>query len=366
MLSVYNTSLWEEMASGGNMCHQSDDQNRRKEGRHFALVFALLILLVLILAAANLMTGSVPLTLPQILDALCGKGDASSAAILFDLRLPRLLSAMILGGALAVSGYLLQTFFNNPLAGPFVLGVSSGAKLLVAIALIVALEHGLLLNSWGMIGAAFLGSTLSMLFLLVVSGFSSASSVLIISGVLIGYFCSAVTEIFLTFSKDTNIVSLHTWSQGSFSGISWSNVAVMSIVAVCAGVFCVLLAKPMEAWQMGEAYAMNLGVNISALRLGLILLSSLLSACVTAFAGPVAFVGIAVPHLMRSLLKSARVLLLLPACFLGGSVFCLFADLIARNLFAPTELSISVVTSVLGAPVVILIMLRRQERRRDR
>jgi iron complex transport system permease protein len=122
----------------------------------------------------------------------------------------------------------------------------------------------------------------------------------------------------------------------------------------------------MEAWQMGEAYAMNLGVNIRALRLGLILLSSLLSACVTAFAGPVAFVGIAVPHLMRSLLKSARVLLLLPACFLGGSVFCLFADLIARNLFAPTELSISVVTSVLGAPVVILIMLRRQERRRDR
>lgn len=338
--------------------------SRRTRKVRFGGMYVLLALLVLVLAIANLMTGSVALSFPQILQTVIGRGDASSAAILFDLRLPRLLSALILGGALSVSGYLLQTFFNNPLAGPFVLGISSGAKLLVAIAMILALERGLMLNSWGMIGAAFTGSMLSMLFLLLVSGFSSGAAVLVISGVLIGYFCNAVCEIFITFAKDSNIVSLHTWSQGSFSGITWQNVAVMSVVCASSVFCCALLAKPMGVWQMGEAYAVNLGVNVRALRICMILISSLLSACVTAFAGPVAFVGIAVPHLMRSMLKTSRPGYLIPACFLGGSAFCLLSDLIARNLFAPTELSISVVTSVLGAPVVIMMMIKRQERRR--
>ncbi len=328
-------------------------------------VYVLLAILVLVLAILNLRMGSVPMSLPEMFRALCGRGDASLRSILFDLRLPRLMSALILGGALSVSGYLLQTYFNNPLAGPFVLGISSGAKLMVAIVMILALNRGLLLNSWGMIGSAFLGAMISMGFILLVSGFSTGPTVLIISGVLVGYFCNAVTELFITFAKDTNIVNLHTWSQGSFSGITWQNVAVMGIVTAAALLCCVFLAKPMGVWQMGEAYAVNLGVNVRALRIAMILLSSLLSACVSAFAGPVAFVGIAVPHLMRSLLKTSRVPLLLPACFLGGSAFCLLSDLIARNLFAPTELSISVVTSVLGAPVVIVIMLRRQGRRRS-
>lgn len=329
------------------------------------LVYGLLALLVLALAIANLAVGSVSMPVREIIQTLTGSGDPVNASILFDLRLPRLLSAMILGGALSVSGYLLQTYFNNPLAGPFVLGISSGAKLVVAIVMILALDRGILLNSWGMIGAAFLGAMLSMGFILLVSGMSSSPAVLIISGVLIGYFCNAVTELFITFAKDSNIVNLHTWSQGSFSGITWQNVLVMSIVSAAALFFCAFLAKPMGAWQMGEAYALNLGVNVRALRFFMIFLSSLLSACVSAFAGPVAFVGIAVPHLMRSLLKTSRVPWLLPACFLGGSAFCLLSDLIARNLFAPTELSISVVTSVLGAPVVIMIMLRRQGRRQS-
>ncbi len=337
-------------------------------GRHIlrpGLVYVFLVLLVFLLAVANLATGSVSMPVGEIFQTLAGSGDATNTSILFDLRMPRLLSAMILGGALSVSGYLLQTFFNNPLAGPFVLGISSGAKLVVAIVMILMLERGILINSWGMIGAAFLGATVSMGFILLVSGISSSPTVLIISGVLIGYFCNAVTELFITFAKDTNIVNLHTWSQGSFSGITWQNVIVMSIVTAAALFFCAFLAKPMGAWQMGETYALNLGVNVRVLRFSMIFLSSLLSACVSAFAGPVAFVGIAVPHLMRSLLKTSRVGQLLPACFLGGSAFCLLSDLIARNLFAPTELSISVVTSVLGAPVVIMIMLRRQGRRQS-
>ena len=144
--------------------------------------------------------------------------------------------------------------------------------------------------------------------------------------------------------------------------MSWGNVKVMAIVVLLTMVIVFFMSKPIGAYQLGEVYAQNMGVNIKLFRIGLILLSSILSACVTAFAGPISFVGIAVPHIVKSLLKTARPLLVIPACFLGGAVFCLFCDLIARTVFAPTELSISSVTAVFGAPDVIYIMIRRQKR----
>lgn len=147
-----------------------------------------------------------------------------------------------------------------------------------------------------------------------------------------------------------------------FQEWSWGNVKVMAIVVLLTMVIVFFMSKPIGAYQLGEVYAQNMGVNIKLFRIGLILLSSILSACVTAFAGPISFVGIAVPHIVKSLLKTARPLLVIPACFLGGAVFCLFCDLIARTVFAPTELSISSVTAVFGAPVVIYIMIRRQKR----
>jgi iron complex transport system permease protein len=143
--------------------------------------------------------------------------------------------------------------------------------------------------------------------------------------------------------------------------MTWGNVTVMAAVVGIAMVIAVLMSKPISAYQLGEVYAQNLGINIKAFRVALILLSSILSACVTAFAGPVSFVGIAVPHLVKSLMKTAKPILVIPACFLGGAVFCLFSDLIARTVFAPTELSISSVTAIFGAPVVIYIMIRRQK-----
>ena len=144
--------------------------------------------------------------------------------------------------------------------------------------------------------------------------------------------------------------------------MSWGNVQVMAVVVLITMVIVFFMSKPIGAYPLGEVYAQNMGVNIKLFRIGLILLSSILSACVTAFAGPISFVGIAVPHIVKSLLKTARPLLVIPACFLGGAVFCLFCDLIARTVFAPTELSISSVTAVFGAPVVIYIMIRRQQR----
>ncbi|MCR5639797.1 MAG: iron ABC transporter permease [Lachnospiraceae bacterium] len=319
----------------------------------YVLVFALLAALLVALCLLNLMVGSVSVDVHS----------ETARRILFDIRLPRLMAALVLGGALSVAGFLLQTFFNNPLAGPFVLGISSGAKLMVAMVMIFALDAGIILNSWGLIVAAFVGAMLSMGFVLMISSRTKTMGILIICGIMVGYFCSAITELFVTFAKDTNIVNLHNWSQGSFAGISWNNVAVMSIVVALAMASTILLAKPMSAYQLGEAYARNLGVNVGRLRLYLILISSLLAACVTAFAGPIAFVGIAVPQLLKRVLKSQQPGWMIPACFLGGSVFCLLADLMARVLFAPTELSISVVTSVLGAPIVIWVMIKKQGQR---
>ncbi|HBI63671.1 MAG TPA: iron ABC transporter permease [Clostridiales bacterium] len=325
--------------------------------------YGLLLALLCVLLVCNLNAGSVPLPAGRVVRILLGQPD-ENAAIIRDIRLPRLLAAAILGGALSVSGFLLQTFFANPIAGPFVLGISSGAKLVVALVLIAALEHGLVLHSAALILAAFAGSMISMGFILLISGRVRKMSLLIICGVMIGYICSAVTDFVVTFADDSNIVNLHNWSMGSFSGISWGNVGTLSAVVFAVLLLTVLLSKPMGAYQLGEVYAQNVGVNIRRFRFALIVLSSILSACVTAFAGPISFVGIAVPHLVKSLFRTAKPLIILPASFLGGAVFCLFCDLIARTLFAPTELSISSVTAVFGAPVVIWMMLHRDSRQR--
>ena len=188
-------------------------------------------------------------------------------------------------------------------------------------------------------------------------------SILVICGVMIGYICSAITEFVVAFAQDSSIVNLHNWSQGSFSGVTWANVQAAALVVLPALAASFLLSKPMAAYQMGEAYARSVGVNVKPFSAALVLLSSLLAACVTAFAGPISFVGIAVPHLVKQLLGSAKPLHVLPGCCLGGAAFCLFCDLLARSLFAPTELSISSVTAVFGAPVVIWLLVRRNSER---
>ena len=336
-----------------------------KEQRRIRYLVSFLILTVLlcVLFLWNMNSGSVDLSVGEIWNIITtGPSEATSSNIIWNIRLPRILAAMILGGALSVSGFLLQTFFANPIAGPFVLGISSGAKLVVSLAMILLLSVGKTISSAQMILAAFVGAMISMGFVLLVSKKVNKMSMLVICGVMIGYICSAVTDFVLTFAEDSNIVNLHNWSQGSFSGMSWDNVKVMSIVVLITLLITFLMSKPISAYQMGEVYAQNMGVNIKMFRMALILLSSILSACVIAFAGPISFVGIAVPHLVKSMMKTAKPILIIPACFLGGAVFCLFCDLIARTIFAPIELSISSVTAIFGAPIVIYMMVRRQGR----
>ncbi len=297
----------------------------------------------------------------EIFQILLGhSGNGTTYGILWKVRFPRMIAAILLGGALSLSGFLLQTFFNNPIAGPFVLGISSGAKLVVAFIMVLALSQAKTVYSIVLVIAAFIGSMLSMGFVLLMSQIVRQSSMLIVSGVMIGYICSAITDFIVTFADDASIVNLHNWSLGSFSGTAWSDIKVIAVVVITASVFVFLLSKPIGAYQLGESYAQNMGVNIKIFRILIVILSSLLSACVTAFAGPVSFVGIAVPHLVKSFLKTAKPLIVIPMCFLGGAIFCLGCDLAARTIFAPVELSISSVTALIGAPIVIGILLQKK------
>ena len=328
------------------------------------LVFTVLAVCFCVITVLNINTGNVQITLPEIVKILfCHEGDAVAMNIIWKIRLPRVLMAAILGGALSLSGFLLQTFFSNPIAGPFVLGISSGAKMVVALTMIVFLKYYRAISSYTLIFAAFVGALISTGFILLMSGKLNHMATLLVAGIMIGYICSAITDFVVTFADDSDIVNLHGWSQGSFSGMNWSNVKVAVLLVGVTLLLTFLLSKPIGAYQLGEAYAQSMGVNIRWFRVALILLSSVFSACVTAFAGPISFLGIAVPYLVKQALHTAKPLIVIPGTFLGGAVFCMICDLIARMAFAPTELNISTVTSIFGAPVVIFMMLHRQKER---
>ena len=315
---------------------------------YLALTAALLALFML-----NIFCGSTALSPKDILSTIFSAGNnALAQKIIFGLRLPRAAMVVLLGAALSVAGYLLQTFFANPIAGPFVMGVSGGAKLAVALTMVVLLNHGLFTSSLTLILASFVGAMVAMGFVLAVSQRVKRAGVLVICGVMISYICSAVTDVVVAFAQDSNIVNLHNWSMGSFSGMTWENVLTAALIVLPCLAFSFMLSKPMAAYQMGEAYAQSVGVSVRPFSVALVLLSSLLAACV----------GIAVPHLVKRTLRSAKPLHVLPGCVLGGAAFCLLCDLIARSIFAPTELSVSSVTAIFGAPVVILLLVRKQRR----
>ncbi len=335
-----------------------------RENRKYRYIaaFILLILCTVFFFILNVCIGSVTIALSDIVGTLTGRvSNETFTRILWDIRLPRAVAVLILGGALALAGYLLQTFFGNPIAGPFVLGISSGAKMVVALMMVFLMGRSVRVTSADMILGAFIGAMVSMGFVLLMSRRVNSMSMLVVSGVMIGYICSAITELVVTFANDADIVNLHNWSRGSFSGMTWENVKVMSVVVAVVFIAVFLMSKPLGAYQMGDAYARNVGVNLRLLRVCIVIFSSILSACIVAFAGPISFVGIAVPHLVKKLLNSTEPIRMIPACFLGGSVFCLFCDLLARMMLAPTELSISTVTAVFGAPVVLWIITKRKK-----
>ena len=326
-----------------------------------AICFVLLGLLILTLIVVNICVGSVSIEPGEIWNII-KNGDHESVAgrILLDIRLPRVVETMFLGGGLALSGYLLQSFFSNPIAGPYILGISSGAKLVVALLMVASMNAGFVMSSWMMVIAAFVGSLMATGLVIGASAKVRSMSILIVCGVMIGYICSAVTELVVAFADDSNIVNLHNWSQGTFSAAAREDAYYYIPIVTACLVASLMLGKAIEAYGFGENYAITVGIRVKRFRILLILVSSVLSATVTAFAGPVSFVGIAMPHVARTLLRSTKPRVVIPASFLLGSGFCLLSDLLARSLFAPTELSISTVTAVFGAPIVISMLLRRR------
>lgn len=338
-------------------------ENFKRRSR-YTVVFLGLLAAFFVIIVLNINTGNVHISVPKILRILFMRdGDAVEYSIIWKIRLPRILMAAILGGALSLSGFLLQTFFSNPIAGPFVLGISSGAKMVVALAMIIFLKHIGHFSSGVLVLAAFIGSLLSTGFILLMSRKIQHMASLLVGGIMIGYICSAVTDFVVTFADDSDIVNLHGWSLGSFSGSSWSNIRVAAVIVAVAAVWTFLLSKPIGAYQLGEHYAQSMGVNIQLFRILIILLSSILSACVTAFAGPISFVGIAVPFLTRKAFGTSKPIVIIPGTFFAGAVFCMSCDLIARMALAPVELNISTVTSIVGAPIVIYMMVKREKGR---
>ena len=329
-----------------------------KQILRYQLVYVLLVILLVAAVIFNINTGNINISPIRIFRIIFLKDYVGTPEynIIWKIRLPRLCMAAILGGALSLSGFLLQTFFRNPIAGPFVLGISSGAKMFVAITMIFLLKYVSGMPLWAQIAAAFIGSLFAMLYVLLFANKVKSMSMLLVVGIMISYICSAITDLCITFANDSDIANLTHWAMGSFSGSSWTAVKLAAIV-----VFPTLFSKPINAYLLGEGYAQSMGINIRFFRVCIVMLSSMLSACVTALAGPISFVGIAVPHITRLSLKTTKPLVTIPAIFLCGSVFCMFCDLIARTIFSPSELAIGTVTAVFGAPVVIWLMVKQKK-----
>jgi len=332
-----------------------------KQATRYQIVFALLLFGLFAALVLNINTGTVNISPLEILRILFNPSDSSvEGVIIWRIRLPRLLTAALFGGALSVSGFLLQTFFRNPIAGPFVLGISSGARMFVGFTMIFMLDRFSTVPTYSIVIASFLGSLASMVFVLLLSQKVRNMAMLIVIGIMIGNIASAFTDLFIAFAIDTQIANLTMWGMGSFSASRWDELGVAAVIILPAFFATFALSKPISAFALGEGYAKSMGVNIKLFRVLLILLSSLLAAVVTAFAGPISFVGIAVPHLTRLLFKTNKPVIIIPGSFLCGAVFCMICDLIARTIFSPRELAIGTVTAFIGAPIVIWLMVRRK------
>ncbi len=328
-----------------------------------------IILLGLVLFLLNLFIGSVTVPFGDILKVLLKENtDNTLSVIIFDYRLPQALTALLAGAALAVSGLLMQTLFRNPLADPSMLGISSGASLGVGLViLLTGAISGAAVSSfgwWSTIGvslAAFIGAVIVLFIMLAFSSRMKNMTTLIIIGLMIAYLAGSITDILKFFSLKEDIHAFVIWGMGSFSGVGTSKMGIFSI-SIIIGLFATFfLSKNLNILLLGEMYAENLGLNIKRNNVIIILISGYLTAIVTAYCGPIAFVGLAMPHIARFLFKSSDHRLLIPATMLIGMDMTLFCNLIARMPGFDGNLPINAVTAFIGAPVVIAVIMKSRK-----
>ncbi|MBR6116704.1 MAG: iron ABC transporter permease [Paludibacteraceae bacterium] len=320
------------------------------------LFFILSSFLTVILFGLDLCSGSIWINLPDVLGG--GSADSIEHTILLNLRLPKAIVAVLAGAALSVSGLMMQTLFRNPLAGPYILGVSSGASLGVAFVTMCSV-----MLAWtpfvhlGAVAAAILGSTAVLLLVMAVSRRVQSNVSLLIVGMMFGSIAGALVSLMQNFANPDALKLFIVWTLGSLESVGWTDMPLMAGIVVLGLVCAVLLMKPLNGLLLGEDYARGLGIDVRRTRLGIVLATGLLAGGVTAFCGPIAFVGVAVPHIARGMLRSSNHRLTLPASALIGANLVLVCDILASLFTYP--LPVSTVSALFGAPVIIWIILKK-------
>lgn len=332
--------------------------------RKFGFQFLLLFGLLLVIGLVNLSLGSVTIPFKETFKALFGQAlqNSSWEYIIYNYRMPKAVTAILVGGGLSLSGLLMQTLFRNPLAGPFVLGISSGASLGAAILLMgSSILGGFLLDDYSLVVAASSGSFLVLLIVMLVANRVRDTMTLLIIGLMFGSITSALVSVMAYFSDAEQLQRFIFWSYGSVGNLSWNQNLILAIVVVLGTVLTVLSIKSLNAFLLGENYAQSLGVSAKKSKMLIIIATGLLAGSVTAFAGPIAFVGLAVPHLTRQLFNTMEHKILVPAVFLYGAILMLICDTIAQLPNSATVLPINAITSIVGAPVVIWLLVRKKK-----
>ena len=332
----------------------------------FSLVF--LLILVGVAGILNISFGSVNIPFQEVL-AVLYNGESSNESwryIIMEYRLPKAITSILAGSGLAVSGLLMQTMFRNPLAGPYVLGLSSGASLGVALVIMGAsffggLASDFFLSSWGLVVASSAGSVLVLLAVMVASIRLKDTMAILIIGLMFASLTSAVVSVLSYFSPASQLQQYVFWSFGSVGNLGWQEVGVLGLFWTLGTLIAISCIKNLNSLLLGEQYAKSLGVSINRNRALLIISTSLLAGSITAFAGPIAFVGLAVPHLIRQVIPANDHRILLPAVILGGAVLMLLCDLVAQMPGTDYTLPINAITSIVGAPVVIWLLVRKRK-----
>ena len=341
-----------------------------RERRHWIL-FASLGLLAILVFFTDLMFGSIRFGLVDISRILAGNGETENLAfILWKIRMPKALTAILAGAGLAVSGLMMQTLFRNPLAGPYVLGISSGASLGVAILMLASslLTAGataslIPFGHWALVLAAMAGSLLVMLLVILVSMRIADSVSILIIGIMFGSAAGALVSVLQYFSDPDSVHSFLVWTFGSIAGVTWEHLGILAPLILAGVLGSLVLQKPLNAILLGENQARALGIHVKRTRLFIVFLTSLVTGAITAFTGPIAFVGIAVPHLARALFRSSDHRLIIPASILIGSLLLLVCDILSQLPAAGQVLPINSVTALFGAPVVIWVIIGSRKSR---
>ncbi len=321
-----------------------------------------LFLLMLILFMADMLTGSTQMAAPDVLKALFGSGPAGDEIIVMQFRLPKALTAILAGAAMSVSGLLMQTLFRNTLAGPDVMGVSSGAGLGVALTLLTltplfTLAEGSILSGWGVILAAWAGAGAVMIIIMAVSVRMRDIMTVLIVGMLLASAISAVVSLMQYFSNEVMLRTYIIWTMGNLGNISYPQIRALALATAAGLAIAFTMVKPLNAILMGETFSRTVGVRMQRTRIVLLASASILAGSVTAFCGPLAFIGVAVPHIARLLFGTSDHRILMPATALAGAVILLLSDIISALPGGGHIIPVNTVTSLIGIPVVLWIIL---------